>query len=155
MVPVYIYNEISNDLLVDYYILCDPKVLINTELLVELLEQEFSLSITASEFLYAIFWNSSYECIGILMVAKGTDNASHFKYSNVLRAGILINAKHFSLVHNHPGRTLVFSQDDVQSTKQFYILGKILKLFLHEHVLIAGDDFITLEGGDLNAEDAG
>ena len=44
MVPIYFYDEKSNGLLVDYYVLCDSKQLINTNQLVSLLEREFRLS---------------------------------------------------------------------------------------------------------------
>ena len=50
MVPIYFYDEKSNELLVDYYVLCDSKQLINTNQLVSLLEREFRLSDSASEF---------------------------------------------------------------------------------------------------------
>lgn len=148
MVPLYIYDEKANTLLVDYYILCDHRVLINTELLVELLNQEFDLKIAASEFALAIYWNKSYECVGILKVSKGSDRTSEIKYNDVLRSGILLSAQHFSLVHNHPNRSLSFSPDDVKITKQFRILGMVLRMSLHEHILIAGDNYITFEGGD-------
>lgn len=153
MVPFYLYDEKVNKLFVDYFMFCDQKVLINTDLLVTLLEHEFNLSISASEFVYAVFWDEKYECIGILGLAKGTERSSSFRFSTVFRSGILLSASSFSLVHNHPNRTLVFSPDDIKVTENFNVLGKILKLPLYEHVLIANNKYITLQGGGNDAKD--
>ena len=150
--PVYLYNEEINKLLIDYYILCNSKQLINTEQLVAILEQEFKLSEAASEFLFADYWDRTYNCKGILLVAKGVSNRSYFNYSDIMRSGILVGASSFSLVHNHPNRNLTFSLEDCNTTKYCINLGKILNMPLHEHILIADNKYTTLKGGDFNAE---
>ena len=137
--PVYLYNEEINKLLIDYYILCNSKQLINTEQLVAILEQEFKLSKAASEFLFAVYWDRTYNCKGILLVAKGVSNRSYFNYSDIMRSGILVGASSFSL-------------EDCNTTKYCINLGKILNMPLHEHILIADNKYTTLKGGDFNAE---
>lgn len=148
MVPIYFYDEKSNGLLVDYYFLCDSKQLINTNQLVSLLEREFRLSDSASEFFLAIYWSQTYDCKGILFVSKGVNDNSNFKYSIAIKGGILLKASSFSLVHNHPNKSLHFSLADCQTTKHFKNLGKILDMPLHEHVLIANHDYAVLKGGE-------
>ena len=135
MVPIYFYDEKSNGLLVDYYVLCDSKQLINTNQLVSLLEREFRLSDSASEIFLAIYWSQTYDCKGILFVSKGVNDNSNFKYSIAIKGGILLKASSFSLA-------------DCQTTKHFKNLGKILDMPLHEHVLIANHDYAVLKGGE-------
>ena len=152
MIPIYFYDEKSNRLLVDYYILYNSKQLVNTDQLVSLLEREFRLSDSASEIFLAIYWNQYYDCKGILFVAKGVKDNSSFKYSTVIKSGIQLKASSFSLVHNHPNRSLRFSLADCKTTKHFDSLGKILDMPLYEHILIANHKYTTLKGGDFSED---
>ena len=148
MIPIYFYDEQSNKLIVNYYAMCDSKQLINTNQLVSLVEREFRLSDSASEFLFAVYWSQTYNCKGILFISKGVKDNSNFKYSTVLRTGILLEASSFSLVHNHPNKSLHFSLADCKTTKYFINLGKILDMPLHEHILIANHNYTILKGGE-------
>jgi DNA repair protein RadC len=54
------------------------------------------------------------------------------------------------LAHNHPSETLKASKADIQLTKDFILIGKVLRIPIEDHLIITRDNYISIfENGDL------
>lgn len=128
-------------MIINYYIQCDVGRLINTQYLVHILEREFKLSSSASEFIYEIFWDKMFRCVGVMQLSKGYDDFSKYKYGSVFKSAVLVKASNFTIVHNHPSGLLLESKKDVITTQILRKLGSVLDINLFNHILIANNDY--------------
>lgn len=53
------------------------------------------------------------------------------------------------LVHNHPSGNPEPSESDIEMTKKIARIGKMLGVFLQDHVIVGGDDFVSLRARGL------
>lgn len=78
-------------------------------------------------------------------VYKGSLNSSLIRIAEIFRAPIKINAAAIIVAHNHPSGDPTPSPDDVAVTKAIKEAGKLLDIELLDHLVIAGDKFISLK----------
>ena len=74
----------------------------------------------------------------------GTQSQAPVGVPDVFKAAILANAGGIVLVHNHPSGEMAPSDDDIALTRQIREVGDIIGIPLLDHVIIAGDDYISL-----------
>ena len=141
MIPFYYYDQTKLEMVINYYIQCEIGKLINTKYLVHILEREFSLSSSASEFIYEVYWDKKFRCIGMLQLSKGYDDFSKYKYGNVFKSAVLVGASSFTIVHNHPSGLLIESEKDIITTQTLLKIGSILDIKLYEQVLVANNNY--------------
>ncbi|MFA6456933.1 MAG: JAB domain-containing protein, partial [Bacteroidota bacterium] len=48
------------------------------------------------------------------------------------------------LLHNHPSGNREPSREDITITKQIVEAGKIIGIPVHDHIIIAGNDFTSM-----------
>ena len=48
------------------------------------------------------------------------------------------------LAHNHPNGTALPSDADILMTRQLYEMARIMEIDLQDHIIVAGDDFVSL-----------
>ncbi len=97
------------------------------------------------EYLYALFLDSRNHVIDEELVSMGTLNSSLVHPREVFKYAIKNSANSIVLVHNHPGGEAKASREDLLVTKQIYEAGQLLNIDLFAHVIIAGDDWTTVD----------
>jgi DNA repair protein RadC len=90
--------------------------------------------------------------IGTEEITQGTLNASLVHPREIFRPAIRQSANSVILVHNHPSGQLQASREDLAITRQLVEAGKLVDIAVLDHLIIAGDQFISLrEQGQLGS----
>ena len=76
-------------------------------------------------------------------VSSGTLNASLVHPREVFRVAIENGAAAVLVAHNHPSGNPEPSTEDLEITRQLAESGKILGIPLHDHLIIAGNRFVS------------
>ena len=78
-------------------------------------------------------------------VSVGTLNASLVHPREVFQRAILNNSSHVIIAHNHPTGDPSPSGDDITTTKRLVESGKILGIFVADHIIVAHNSFVSLK----------
>jgi DNA repair protein RadC len=78
------------------------------------------------------------------MVTLGVLDSSLAHPREVFAAAIRDRASSILLVHNHPSGDPTPSPDDLAITKQLVGAGKLVGIPLLDHVIVAGDRYVSL-----------
>ena len=81
-------------------------------------------------------------------VSIGSLTASVAHPREIFREAIRYSAANMILIHNHPSGDPTPSREDVQITKQMMKAGEIMGIPVLDHVIIAGDGFLSLKEAD-------
>ncbi len=81
-------------------------------------------------------------------VSVGSLTASVAHPREIFREAIRYSAANMILIHNHPSGDPTPSREDVQITKQMMKAGEIMGIPVLDHVIIAGDGFLSLKEAD-------
>lgn len=100
------------------------------------------------EFLVA-FLNTAKIMTGYKKISSGGSNATIVDVSEVIRQAILHHANSIILVHNHPSGRAKESAADVSLTKRIHAAAKPLGLRVDDHIIIAGDHYLSLKNKNL------
>ena len=106
------------------------------------------------EKLLAIFLDNRKYIIMKKVIFIGTVNESGIYLRDVFREAVKCNACSFILVHNHPAGSVNPSMQDVYMTNSFIKMGKILGIYLLDHLIIGNDNYYSFKerNGDLFAK---
>lgn len=77
-------------------------------------------------------------------LTSGTLNASLVHPREVFKTAIDHRAASVIVVHNHPSGNKEPSREDLEITRQLAETGKIVGIPLHDHIIIAGNDYTSL-----------
>ncbi|MBP9211638.1 MAG: DNA repair protein RadC [Bacteroidetes bacterium] len=88
--------------------------------------------------------SSANKVIRDRVITTGLLNASLTHPREVFREAILEQAAGIILLHNHPSGNPEPSREDIAVTKQIVEAGKIIGISVHDHIIIAGDEFTSL-----------
>jgi len=77
-------------------------------------------------------------------LTSGTLNASLVHPREVFKAAIDNRAASVIVVHNHPSGSREPSREDIEVTRQLAETGRIIGIPLHDHVIIAGNSYVSL-----------
>lgn len=100
------------------------------------------------EFIVA-FLNNSKILTGYKKVSSGSSKATVVDPAEVVRQAILNHANSILLVHNHPSGYARESTSDVNLTKRISRAAKLVEIPVDDHVIIAGDRYISFRNKDL------
>ncbi len=78
-----------------------------------------------------------------VLITRGLLNSSLVHPREVFRAAIAEAAAGIILVHNHPSGDPTPSADDKAITRQLVAAGELLDLPVYDHVIVAGDRFVS------------
>jgi len=78
-----------------------------------------------------------------VLVTRGLLDSSLVHPREVFRAAIAEAAAGIILVHNHPSGDPTPSAEDRAVTRQLVAAGQLLDLPVHDHVIVAGDRFVS------------
>ncbi|MDH4069752.1 MAG: DNA repair protein RadC [Ignavibacteria bacterium] len=77
-------------------------------------------------------------------LTSGTLNASLVHPREVFKSAIDNRGASVIVVHNHPSGSREPSREDIEVTRQLAEAGKIIGIPLHDHVIVAGNTFVSL-----------
>jgi len=78
-------------------------------------------------------------------ITRGIINASLIHPREVFRVAIKEAATSVILVHNHPSGQLKPSNEDLSITRQLVAAGETIGIPVQDHLIIAGNDFLSLK----------
>ena len=78
-----------------------------------------------------------------VLITRGLLNSSLVHPREVFRAAIAEAAAGIILVHNHPSGDPTPSAEDQAVTKQLVAAGELLDVPVYDHVIVAGDQFVS------------
>ena len=87
--------------------------------------------------------DSQSQVLREVLVTRGLLNSSLVHPREVFRAAIAEAAAGIIVVHNHPSGDPTPSAEDRSVTQQLAAAGRLLDLPLYDHVIIAGDRFLS------------
>jgi len=95
------------------------------------------------------FLNNSRQLDGYKQISSGGSTATIVEPAEVMRQAVLNNANSLLLVHNHPSGTVKESVADVKLTKRISGVAKAMGIPVDDHIIIAGDDFVSFRNKGL------
>ena len=81
-------------------------------------------------------------------ISIGSLTASVAHPREIFRETIRYSAANMILIHNHPSGDPTPSREDIQITKQMMKAGEIMGIPVLDHIIIAGDGFLSLKEAD-------
>ena len=103
------------------------------------------MSALAQEQLRVLLLNTRNQVRGQRIVYQGNVNSSVVRPAEVLRAAVIENAPSIIIAHNHPSTDPTPSPEDVSITRDLAAAAKLLSIDLLDHVVIAGDKYVSLK----------
>lgn len=98
---------------------------------------------------YVAFLNNSKVLTGFRKVSSGGSTSTIVDVAEIIRQCIINNANSMLLAHNHPSGYAKESAADVNLTKRIAEAGKLVGIPVDDHIIIAGDDFVSLRNKNL------
>jgi len=98
---------------------------------------------------YVAFLNNSKVLTGCRKISSGGSTSTIVDVAEVLRQAVINQANSIILAHNHPSGYARESAADINLTKRISEAGKLLGIPVDDHVIIAGDQFISLRSKNL------
>lgn len=102
------------------------------------------LSDLNKEILIVVLLNTANRIIRDVVISEGNLNSSIIHPREVFKPAIDELSASVILVHNHPSGNPEPSRADIEVTKQIYQAGEIIGIKLLDHIIIAGDKFISM-----------
>lgn len=98
---------------------------------------------------YVAFLNNSKILTGFKKISSGGTTATIVEPAEVMRQAILNQAHSIILVHNHPSGYLKESKADIQLTQRLCESGDMLRIPVIDHIIIAGDGYVSFRNKNL------
>ncbi len=92
----------------------------------------------------ALYLDTRKKIIDKKVIFVGTVNGSNVTPRDVFREGVRCNASSMIIVHNHPAGSIEPSNQDIELTKYFVYLGKMMGITVTDHLIIANNDFLSI-----------
>ena len=103
------------------------------------------MSVLAQEQLRVLLLNTRNCVMAQRIVYQGNVNSSIVRPAEVLRAAVIENAPSIIVSHNHPSGDPTPSPEDVSITRDLAASAKLLGIDLLDHIVIAGDKYVSLK----------
>ena len=91
------------------------------------------------ECFYVMYMNTANELVAMSEIAKGDATNVVLSIGEVIRIGILSNAKYILLAHNHPSGVAKPSESDVEMTKKIAQAASLLNMHLVDSIIVCGN----------------
>lgn len=101
------------------------------------------------EVFYVAFLNNAKMLTGFKKISSGGTKATVVDVSEVLRQAIINRANSILVAHNHPSGYAKESASDINLTRRIAEGGKQIGIPLDDHVIIAGDRFVSFRNKNL------
>jgi DNA repair protein RadC len=88
--------------------------------------------------------NRGNRLIKEVFISEGTLDASIVHPRDVFREALLEPAAGIILIHNHPSGNPSPSDEDLRITKQLVEAGRLLGIKVYDHIILAGETYVSL-----------
>jgi DNA repair protein RadC len=96
------------------------------------------------EELRVVLLNTRNAVLRQVTVYQGNVSSSLVRIGELFRDAVRLNATGVILVHNHPSGDATPSPDDLRLTAEALAAGRLLDIQLLDHLIVAGDGYISL-----------
>jgi DNA repair protein RadC len=96
------------------------------------------------EELRVVLLNTGNTVLRLVTVYQGNVSSSLVRVAELFRDAVRLNATGLILVHNHPSGDPTPSPDDLRLTAETLAAGRLLDIQLLDHLIVAGDGFVSL-----------
>lgn len=103
------------------------------------------MSLLDQEELRVVVLNTKNHVLTIDTVYSGSINTTVIRVAEVFRAAVLHRAASIALCHNHPSGDPTPSPEDISVTTMIRDAGKLLDIDLLDHIIFAGNKFVSLK----------
>lgn len=102
---------------------------------------------------YEEFWlislDSKFSIISENQISKGLINKTSVYPRQILETAIKNCAHSILLLHNHPNGNPQASEQDITITKAIDIPAKVLNITIYDHIIVAGDKYVSFKENKL------
>ncbi len=91
-----------------------------------------------------VYLSSCNKVIKTEVISEGTISKAHIYARELLRKTLDLNAAAIIVSHNHPSGNPEPSREDIELTRALKDLLKLMEVALLDHIIIAGDQYISL-----------
>jgi len=96
------------------------------------------------EVFLSLLLNTKNMPIGVEEVSIGCLNSSIIHPRELFKSAVLASASSLILIHNHPSGDPEASREDLELTKRLVKAGELMGIKILDHVIIAGERFLSL-----------
>jgi dihydrofolate synthase/folylpolyglutamate synthase len=93
---------------------------------------------------HVVILNTANQVVRRVLVSEGNLNSSLVHPREVYRHAIVESAAAIIGLHNHPSGNPTPSREDIAITRQLVEAGRIIGIPLHDHIIVAGEEFVSL-----------
>lgn len=101
------------------------------------------------EHFIVVFLDNAKHVLGHRIISRGGRNATVVEPSEVMRYAILHHSNSIILAHNHPSGIAKESHADRNITSRIVQAGKMLGIEVDDHIIIAGDTYVSFRNKNL------
>ena len=102
-----------------------------------------SMGSLTTETMRILFLDPANRLIRDEETGSGSPNRILVQPRSILKRALELNASAIIMVHNHPGGNVEPSQSDLRLTRSIEALGRELEVKLHDHIIIAGNQWTS------------
>jgi len=102
------------------------------------------MGLLQQEHLRVVLLNSKNQVLAMPEVYKGSVNTAQVRINELFRDAIREGCPALIVVHNHPSGDPTPSGDDIDLTRQAIEAGKLLQIDVLDHIIIGGQDVVSL-----------
>lgn len=95
------------------------------------------------------FLNNSKEVTGMKKVSSGGSTSTIVDVAEIIRLAVMNHAGAIILAHNHPSGYAKESAADINLTRRVSEAAKLMGISLDDHIIIAGDQYISMRNKNL------
>lgn len=115
---------------------------------VKMMNTLFQLNEQGEEYVYMLAMNNT-KPVGIFEVSHGSMDCAYISPREIFRKALLCGGTHVLLCHNHPSQECIPSKADIHMTKRIKEAGNMLGLELVDHIIVAGDEYLSFKEKEL------
>ena len=97
-----------------------------------------------NETVFLLCLDAKCKVLACRKVGEGSVNSASISIRKIVEIALGSNAVSVVLAHNHPNGTALPSDADILMTRQLYEMARIMEIDLQDHIIVAGDDFVSL-----------
>lgn len=97
-----------------------------------------------NERVYLLCLDNKRKLLNCVLVSEGSLSRVNFHPRQILQQALQCSASTIILGHNHPYGTALPSDTDILMTRQLFEMAQVLEITLRDHIIVAGDDFVSL-----------
>jgi DNA repair protein RadC len=106
---------------------------------------QYEMGLLEQEYLKVMLLDTRNRVLDIVEIYHGSVNSSQVRVGELFRPAIQRMAPAIICIHNHPSQDPTPSPDDVSVTRAIVQAGKLLDINLLDHLIIAGNRFVSLK----------